>query len=129
MESMKRSSLVLLIAFTLLGTLAKHILAQDAHIFFTGSLNDKQEGCTCSKNPAPGIARRAAIVSKLQKRYPRSIWIDTGDNVFGTYSRLQWRLMAKYWGLSPYHALVLGDQEWETLLITKSLQQKYFLIQ
>jgi 2',3'-cyclic-nucleotide 2'-phosphodiesterase (5'-nucleotidase family) len=89
---------------------------QKLRIFFTGSLNDKYVGCTCNKNPSPGLARRHTAVKKWRSRYPSALWLDTGDNVFGNSSSLQWPVLMRYWRTASYDALVLGDQEWNFLL-------------
>ncbi len=98
---------VFLIAF-----LALHgVNGEEVHLFFTGSLNGKLEGCTCSKDPAPGLARRHAVLESLRKKYPEAIWVDTGDNVSGYNAPWQMQTILEYYTSARYHALLWGDEE------------------
>jgi len=68
-------------------------------------------GCSCSKIPASGLARRAFMMDQLRKSHPGAFWVDLGDNVFDITSNEQWTYLVQFFQLMKYDALIFGDQE------------------
>jgi 5'-nucleotidase len=97
-------------------------------VLFTSSLNGKLEGCTCEKNPASGLAKRAYIINQYRKKYPAAILLDAGDNLADSLEPLLLEYTFKGLSAMRYDGMVFGDQDlYSGMEDFKRFQQEYKL--
>ena len=79
---MKRARTLLLI-FCFLALAADLLCAQDITILYTGQTHAMLYPCSCPIRQDGGVSRRATLVKKLRKRYPRLLLLDCGNFTAG----------------------------------------------
>ena len=79
---MKRSAIkipVLALGFWLLANFFNYGYAKEITILYTGTTHAMLYPCSCPVEPDGGIARRAALIKELRRKYPNSLLLDPGS--------------------------------------------------
>ncbi|NOZ04579.1 MAG: hypothetical protein GXO92_08290 [FCB group bacterium] len=82
------------------------------YILHSNNTNGALENCYCPDHPLGSVEKRAVYVPEFIRKHPNTIVVDAGD-FFSVTERypLKDSLITVAYGLIPYDAVLLGDQE------------------
>ncbi len=81
------------------------------YLLYTNNTNGALENCYCPDHPLGSMEKRVVFVEQFIADHPNTIILDAGDFFSVTARPLKDSLMSVAYGLIPYDALLLGDQE------------------
>jgi hypothetical protein len=97
------------------------INAEEITILYTGESHAMLYPCNCPKEPDGGIARRAALIKRIRKDYPRALLLDSGAFFAGgltdeytqntQFDMNRTLINLKAMQLMGYDAAAIGDEE------------------
>jgi len=81
------------------------------YLLYTNNTNGALENCYCPDHPLGSMEKRVAFVEQFIAEHPNTIILDAGDFFSVTARPLKDSLITVAYGMIPYDALLLGDQE------------------
>lgn len=79
MTGIAKKIIILSIAYSLLPIIFQPAYAKEITIIYSATTHAMLYPCSCPIEPDGGIARRAALVKELRRKYPNSLLLDSGN--------------------------------------------------
>lgn len=79
MRNIIKKIIICSIAYSLWSMIFQPAYANEITIIYSGTTHAMLYPCSCPIEPDGGIARRAALVKELRKKYPNSLLLDSGN--------------------------------------------------